>query len=113
MQNEAHNYDNLIIFYFSTLFKFLCSWDFLASQFWKLCYFIFVRTAGESEEAQQLSQLRILYESRGRRLEDLTAELEAFRQESSKERRMLKHHLSLAQGQLNLEKLYIVWVHYM
>ena len=54
---------------------------------------------GENEEAAQLTQLQMLYRSRGRQLEDVRGELEQVRQESAKERRRLKHLLSVATGE--------------
>ncbi|KAK7497810.1 hypothetical protein BaRGS_00010944 [Batillaria attramentaria] len=59
----------------------------------------FVHQEGFNEEMRQLSQLQILYRSRGRQLEDVSAELEKVQLESAKERRMLKHLLSVATGE--------------
>ncbi|XP_067653234.1 centrosomal protein of 152 kDa-like [Haliotis asinina] len=50
------------------------------------------------EDERQLGQLQILYNARGRQLEDLQSDLETLKQESGRENRILKHQLSLAQG---------------
>ncbi|XP_076438809.1 uncharacterized protein LOC143277792 [Babylonia areolata] len=59
----------------------------------------FIMQEGDNEESTRLSQLRVLYEARGRQLEDLRVELDKVTQESAKERRMLKHLLSVATGE--------------
>ncbi|XP_046566114.1 uncharacterized protein LOC124274784 isoform X1 [Haliotis rubra] len=51
------------------------------------------------EDERQLGQLQILYKARGRQLEDLQRDLETLKQESGRENRILKHQLSLAQGE--------------
>ena len=53
---------------------------------------------GKNEGETQYTQLQLLYKARGRQLEDLKSDMEQNLQDSGKERRMLKHQLSLAQG---------------
>lgn len=53
---------------------------------------------GDTEDTAQLSQLQMLYRARGRQLEDLRSEMDALTQESAKERRRLKHLLSVVTG---------------
>ncbi|KAL8562155.1 hypothetical protein ACOMHN_041990 [Nucella lapillus] len=59
----------------------------------------FIMQEGDSEDRSRQSQLQMLYQARGRQLEDLRSQLDAVTQESSKERRMLKHLLSVATGE--------------
>ncbi|XP_071098914.1 centrosomal protein of 152 kDa-like [Haliotis cracherodii] len=51
------------------------------------------------EDERQAGQLQILYKARGRQLEDLRRDLDTLKQESGRENRILKHQLSLAQGE--------------
>lgn len=57
-----------------------------------------IYVVGDSAEGQQLGQLRILYEARGRRLEELDHEYKAFKEDSDREIRILKHRLTLTEG---------------
>ncbi|XP_070177816.1 trichohyalin-like [Littorina saxatilis] len=59
----------------------------------------FITQEGDTEDTAQLSQLQMLYRARGRQLEDLRSEMDALTQESAKERRRLKHLLSVATGE--------------
>jgi len=43
-------------------------------------------------------QLRILYDARGKRIEKLSREIDAFKQESEREKRILSHQLAMAEG---------------
>ncbi|XP_045184514.2 trichohyalin-like isoform X1 [Mercenaria mercenaria] len=52
-----------------------------------------------SGENQQLAQLQILYKARGRRIEELTNEIEVVKSESGREIRILKHQLSVSKGE--------------
>lgn len=47
---------------------------------------------------QDIAQLEILYQARGREINNLTAQLEALREESAREKRILNHQLAMAQG---------------
>lgn len=53
---------------------------------------------GGSAVERQLAQLRILYDARGRRIDELTSELEKIREDGDREVRILKHKLTLTQG---------------
>ena len=55
----------------------------------------------DSSDMGQLKQLRILYEARGKRLEELTQEYHVYKEESDREARILKHRLTLTEGQLH------------
>ena len=54
--------------------------------------------AGGVTNDQQLVQLNILYEARGKRIEELQAELEAKTADSAKQIRILQHQLSISDG---------------
>ncbi|XP_060584200.1 golgin subfamily A member 4-like isoform X2 [Ruditapes philippinarum] len=58
----------------------------------------FMGQAGNGEN-QQLAQLQILYKARGRKIEELTNEIEVVKSESGRELRILKHQLSVAKGE--------------
>ncbi|WAR30209.1 CE152-like protein [Mya arenaria] len=52
-----------------------------------------------SGDNQQLAQLQILYKARGRKIEELTNEMEVLKSDTSREMRILKHQLSVAKGE--------------
>ncbi|KAH3868060.1 hypothetical protein DPMN_031196 [Dreissena polymorpha] len=62
-----------------------------------VCKISSINPAG-SGDSQQLAQLQILYKARGRKLEELTNEMEVLKGESGRELRILKHQLSVAKG---------------
>ncbi|KAJ8036612.1 hypothetical protein HOLleu_20634 [Holothuria leucospilota] len=54
---------------------------------------------GGTSSNQQLTQMQILYQARGRELEQLTGQLRILQEESAREKRILNHQLALAQGE--------------
>ncbi|XP_063953282.1 centrosomal protein of 152 kDa-like isoform X2 [Lytechinus pictus] len=48
---------------------------------------------------QNIAQLEILYQARGREINNLTTQLEALREESTREKRILNHQLAMAQDE--------------
>ncbi|XP_048749329.2 centrosomal protein of 152 kDa-like isoform X2 [Ostrea edulis] len=48
---------------------------------------------------RQLAQLQILYKARGSKLEEMTRDFEHYKQETSREIRILKHQISLTKGE--------------
>ncbi|XP_030856292.1 centrosomal protein of 152 kDa isoform X3 [Strongylocentrotus purpuratus] len=48
---------------------------------------------------QDVAQLEILYQARGREINNLTSQLEALREESAREKRILNHQLAMAQDE--------------
>ncbi|XP_071825621.1 uncharacterized protein [Apostichopus japonicus] len=57
--------------------------------------------AGATSSGQQYAQMQILYQARGRELEQLTGQLRMLQEESAREKRILNHQLALAQGEKN------------
>ncbi|XP_078482976.1 uncharacterized protein LOC100180703 [Ciona intestinalis] len=53
----------------------------------------------ESETSRELTQLRVLYDARGKKLDRMTQELEEMKQESRREKRILNHQLAMAKDQ--------------
>ena len=53
---------------------------------------------GGSPESRRLAQLQILYNARGRKIEELDRDLKEVQDDSDREIRILKHKLALAQG---------------
>ena len=45
--------------------------------------------------------MQALYKARGRKLEEITNDFDVFKEEKEREHRILKHQLSIAQGNLN------------
>ena len=45
-----------------------------------------------------MTQLRILYEARGKRIEKLNREIESLKQESDREKRIMSHQLAMVEG---------------
>ena len=45
-----------------------------------------------------MAQLQILYNARGKRIDEMTKELDSVKDDLSREIRLLKHELSLAKG---------------
>ena len=64
-----------------------------------ICFFFLSDT--ESNESRQYQQLQALYKARGRKLEEITNDFDVFKEEKEREHRILKHQLSIAQGNLN------------
>lgn len=64
-----------------------------------LLQIIFLGGCGEN---QQLAQLQILYKARGRKIEELSNEIEVLKSDSGREMRILKHQLSVARGNNDL-----------
>ncbi|XP_070536421.1 centrosomal protein of 152 kDa-like isoform X2 [Ptychodera flava] len=58
----------------------------------------FLSTGGLGD-AQQLAQIQILYKARGRRLEELTSEVEILKEEKGREIRILNHKLAVSEGE--------------
>lgn len=56
--------------------------------------------AGGSPESRRLSQLQILYNARGRKIEELDRELRTLQDDSEKEIRITNHKLALTEGEL-------------
>ena len=56
-------------------------------------------TAG-APESRRLAQLQILYNARGRKIEELDRELKSVKDDSDREIRILKHKMALLQGRL-------------
>ncbi len=54
--------------------------------------------AGGSPESRRLSQLQILYNARGRKIEELDRELKELQDDSDREIRIIKHKLVLTEG---------------
>ena len=54
--------------------------------------------SGGSTDTRQFTQLQILYEARGRRIEELVGEVSRLQEDGDREIRILKHKLTLAQG---------------
>lgn len=67
-------------------------------------YFIFY-IVEEVNESRELTQLRILYDARGKKIEKMTREVEAMRQEGEREKRILSHQLALAEGEMKFISL--------
>ncbi|KAL3884693.1 hypothetical protein ACJMK2_024805 [Sinanodonta woodiana] len=59
----------------------------------------FFQQGDGSGEGQQLAQLQILYKARGRKVEELTRDMEDLKQATAREIRILKHQLSVAKGE--------------
>lgn len=61
--------------------------------------FIFILyLADGAEEQRRVEQLEILYRASGRKIEELTHEMEEKEEEKNKEIRSLKHKLAIANG---------------
>ena len=56
-------------------------------------------SAGDTAESRQLAQLKILYDARGRRLEEIDKEYRVFKEETDREIRILKHRLALTEDE--------------
>ena len=54
--------------------------------------------AGGEADVRQLAQLKILYNARGRKLEELTQQLTQARDEGDREIRILAHQAALKEG---------------
>ncbi|XP_052084175.1 centrosomal protein of 152 kDa-like [Mytilus californianus] len=64
----------------------------------------------DSSDNRQYQQLQALYKARGRKLEEITEDLDTFKAQKEREHRILKHQLSIAQGEkagasTNMEQL--------
>nr|CAB3229918.1 centrosomal protein of 152 kDa-like [Phallusia mammillata] len=58
-------------------------------------------TPESSDLSRELTQLRVLYEARGKKIDKLTREVEDLQQESSREKRILSHQLNMAKDEKN------------
>ncbi|CAC5397295.1 CEP152 [Mytilus coruscus] len=64
----------------------------------------------DSSDSRQYQQLQALYKARGRKLEEITEDLDTFKAQKEREHRILMHQLSIAQGEkagasTNMEQL--------
>ena len=60
--------------------------------------FLFFLITEESGDSREIVQLRILYDARGKRIDKLSREIEALKQDSDREKRILSHQLAMAEG---------------
>ena len=67
--------------------------------------------SGGSPDSRRLTQLNILYNARGRKIEELDRELKKTKEESDREIRILKHKVALAEG-IALCHLCLIFVFY-
>ena len=63
--------------------------------------------AGGSTDSRQLAQLQMLYDARGHRLEEMTAELKRVTEDGDREIRILHHKLGLKQGHYLLFMIHV------
>ena len=58
----------------------------------------FIFDVEDNGDSREVIQLRILYDARGKRIEKMTREIEALKQDTEREKRILSHQLAMAEG---------------